>query len=55
MPYLFTILTGVGLTNLATTATHSLNITPANLNAQVVIHQAVVKVATPPINGRNPW
>ena len=43
----YTILTGVGLTNLATTATHSLGITPSLLVARVIIRQAVVTNTAP--------
>lgn len=38
----FTCIQGVGLTNLAQTVTHSLSITPANLFAQVSIHQVLM-------------
>lgn len=43
----YTILTGVGLTNLATTITHSLSITPANLVVRPIIRQAVVTNTAP--------
>lgn len=43
----YTILQTVGLTNLATTVTHSLSITPANLVARVIIRQAVVTNTAP--------
>lgn len=43
----YTILTGVGLTNLATTITHSLGITPSLLVARPIIHQAVVTNTAP--------
>lgn len=48
-PALFTILTGVGVTNLATTATHSLSITPSLLQALVQIHQPLVTCTAPSI------
>lgn len=41
--------TGVGLTNLAQTFTHSLSITPSLLMARVMIHQAVVTCTAPTI------
>ena len=43
----YTKLTDVGLTNLATTITHSLSITPSLLVARVIIHQAVVTNTAP--------
>jgi hypothetical protein len=43
----YTILTGIGVTNLGTTFTHSLGITPANLVARPIIHQAVVTGTAP--------
>lgn len=43
----YTILTGIGLTNLATTVTHSLGIAPANLVVRPIIHQAVVTNTAP--------
>lgn len=43
----YTILTGVGLTNLATTITHSLSITPASLVVRPIIHQALVTCTAP--------
>lgn len=43
----YTILTGIGLTNLATTITHSLGITAASLVVRPIIHQAVVTGTAP--------
>lgn len=43
----YTILTGVGLTNLAQTITHSLSITPASLVVRPIIHQAAVTCTAP--------
>ena len=43
----YTILTGIGLTNLATTITHSLSITPASLVVRPIIHQALVTNTAP--------
>ena len=43
----FTILTGVGLTNLGTTVTHSLGIAPASLQALCSIHQILVTNTAP--------
>lgn len=43
----YTILLGVGLTNLATTITHNLGITPASLVVRPIIHQAVVTNTAP--------
>lgn len=43
----YTVLTNVGLTNLATTVTHNLGITPANLIARVHIHQVLVTNTAP--------
>jgi hypothetical protein len=43
----YTILTGIGVTNLATTFTHSLSITPALLVARPIIHQVVVTNTAP--------
>lgn len=48
----YTILTGIGVTNLATTFTHSLGtvnpaITAASLVARPIIHQAVVTNTAP--------
>ncbi len=43
----YTILAGIGVTNLATTFTHSLSITPSLLVARPIIHQAVVTNTAP--------
>lgn len=43
----YTILTGVGLTNLATTVTHNLSITPASLVVRPIIHQPLVTCTAP--------
>lgn len=43
----YTCLTGIGVTNLATTFTHSLSITPSLLVARPIIHQAVVTNTAP--------
>lgn len=43
----YTCLTNVGLTNLATTITHNLSITPASLIVRPIIHQAVVTNTAP--------
>lgn len=43
----YTLMAGLGVTNLATTFTHSLSITPANLVARPIIHQAVVTGTAP--------
>lgn len=43
----YTILQGIGLTNLATTITHSLSITPASLVIRPIIRQAVVTCTAP--------
>jgi len=43
----YTLLSGVGVTNLGTTFTHSLSITPANLVARVILHQAAVTGTAP--------
>lgn len=43
----YTIIAGVGLTNLATTVTHSLSITAASLVCRVIIHQAAVTNTVP--------
>lgn len=47
----YTILTGVGLTNLMTTITHSLSITPASLVVRPIIHHAVVTNTAPVLVG----
>ena len=43
----YTCLSGIGVTNLATTFTHSLSITPSLLVARPIIHQAVVTGTAP--------
>lgn len=43
----YTLMAGLGVTNLATTFTHSLSITPANLVARPIIHQVVVTGTAP--------
>lgn len=43
----YTILTGIGLTNLATTITHNLSITAASLVVRPIIHQVVVTNTAP--------
>lgn len=43
----YTILTGVGLTNLATTVTHSLGLTAASLVCRPIIHQPLVTCTAP--------
>lgn len=43
----YTFMTTLGVTNLATTFTHSLSITPSELVARVIIHQAVVTNTAP--------
>ncbi len=43
----YTLLTGCGVTNLGTTFTHNLSITPSLLVARPIIHQAVVSCTAP--------
>lgn len=43
----YTILLGLGFTNLATTITHSLGITAGSLVVRPIIHQAVVTNTAP--------
>lgn len=43
----YTILTGLGVTNLATTFTHSLGIAGGNLVARPIIHQVAVTNTAP--------
>jgi hypothetical protein len=43
----YTALLGIGMTNLGTTFTHSLSITPTLLIARPIIHQAVVTNTAP--------
>lgn len=47
----YTLLSGIGVTNLMTTFTHSLSITPANLQARIFIKQAVVTCTAPALIG----
>lgn len=47
MAAFYTCLVGIGVTNLATTFTHSLSITPSLLVARPIIHQAVVTCTAP--------
>ncbi len=47
----YTLMAGLGVTNLMTTFTHSLSITPANLVARPILHQAVVTATAPLIIG----
>lgn len=47
----YTVLMQIGVTNLLTTFTHSLSITPALLVARPIIHQAVVTNTAPLIIG----
>ena len=47
----YTFMTGLGVTNLLTTFTHSLSITPALLVARPLIHQAVVTNTAPLLLG----
>lgn len=43
----YTILAGLGVTNLATTFTHGLSIAPANLVARPILHQAAITATAP--------
>lgn len=47
----YTVLMTLGVTNLLTTFTHSLSITPSQLIARPIIHQAVVTNTAPLIVG----
>jgi hypothetical protein len=47
----YTLLSGLGVTNLLTTFTHSLSITAALLVARPIIHQAVVTNTAPILIG----
>jgi hypothetical protein len=47
----YTLLAGLGVTNLLTTFTHSLSITAALLVARPIIHQAVVTNTAPILIG----
>lgn len=48
---LYTLLAGLGVTNLMTTFTHSLSITPSLLVARPIPHQVVVTATAPLIVG----
>ena len=43
----YTMLAGVGVTNLVTTFTHSLGIAPALLKARIGMHQVVLTATAP--------
>ena len=43
----YTLMSGLGVTNLATTFTHSLSHTPANLVARILSKNAVVTATAP--------
>jgi hypothetical protein len=47
----YTLMAGLGVTNLLTTFTHSLSITPANLVARPIIKQSAVTATAPLIVG----
>ena len=47
----YTLLAGIGVTNLMTTFTHSLSITPSLLVARPILHQVVVTVTAPLVVG----
>lgn len=47
----YTLLAAIGVTNLMTTFTHSLSITPSLLVARPILHQAPVTVTAPLIVG----
>lgn len=47
----YTCMTGLGVTNLMTTFTHNLSITPANLVARPIPHQVLVTVTAPLLVG----
>lgn len=47
----YTLLSGLGVTNLMTTFTHSLSITPGLLVARPIPHQAAVTMTAPLIVG----
>lgn len=51
MGVFYTMLLGLGVTNLLTTFTHSLGIAPALLVARPIIHQVVVTVTAPMVVG----
>lgn len=47
----YTLLAGIGVTNLMTTFTHSLGLDPTKLVARPIIHQAVVTNTAPVLVG----
>lgn len=47
----YTCMTGIGVTNLMTTFTHNLSITPSLLVARPIIHQVAVTVTAPLLVG----
>jgi hypothetical protein len=47
----YTNMAGLGVTNLMTTFTHNLSITPSELVARPILHQVVVTVTAPLIVG----
>lgn len=47
----YTCMTGLGVTNLLTTFTHSLSFAPASLVARPIIHQSAVTVTAPLLVG----
>jgi hypothetical protein len=51
MPNFYTLMAGLGVTNLMTTFTHGLSITPASLVARPIMKQIVVTVTAPLLVG----
>jgi hypothetical protein len=47
----YTLMAGIGATNIMTTFTHGLSITPSLLVARPILHQVVVTVTAPMIVG----
>lgn len=47
----YTLLAGLGVTNLMTTFTHSLSLIPASLVARPIIHQLTITATAPLIVG----
>lgn len=47
----YTCMAGIGVTNIMTTFTHALSITPSLLVARPILHQVVVTVTAPLIVG----
>ncbi len=47
----YTLMTGLGATNLMTTFTHSLSLVPTGLVARPIIHQATITATAPLIVG----